>query len=99
MCKFFLILLLVIPGFAVAQNNWSALQIGVQRSWHGTGDLPGFTVDAGYNHSFNRRIDLLLGITTTIHYGDIGIPTIPHDKRLHFTTSGVQLTSLIEVAL
>jgi hypothetical protein len=99
MKKLSILFFLLSPFIGFSQYNWSALQLGVQRSWHGTGDLPGFTVDMGYDHSFNRRIDLFSGITTTIHYGDIDLPTIPQDKRLHFTTAGVQLTSLIQLAL
>ena len=99
MYKITLWLALLISNHGFTQQKWSSLQLGVQRSFHGTGDLSGVAVDAGYDHSFDRKWDLYGGITSTIHSRKFVFSSLPPDKTLNFTTAGIQLTSLIQWAL
>lgn len=94
-------------NFAFAQSN-GALQFTISQSTHGTGDLKGYSFDLSYDHSMKKRLDWTNGLTTTIHSGhDSGGFTVtlpnqppivvnPETKRfLHYTTAGVQLTSVL----
>ncbi len=99
MNKITLLFALLISNCCFTQQNWSALQLGVQRSFHGTGDFGGVAVDAGYDHSFNRKMDLYGGITSTVHSRKITFTSLPPDKTLNFTTAGIQLTSMIQWAV
>lgn len=93
---------------AFSQEN-HALQLSAGRSFHGTGDLPGLSLDVAYDHSFLKRLDLTTGLTTTIHSDKDRFPTItfilpdqttqtlqaPDRGMLRYTTAGVQLTSVL----
>jgi hypothetical protein len=104
---------LFLLAFAVLQAAFSqenhALQLSAGRSFHGTGDLPGLSLDVAYDHSFLKRLDLTTGLTTTIHSGKDRSPEFtfilpdqttqtfktPDRGMLRYTTAGVQLTSVL----
>lgn len=100
---FVLILLLASRGFS--QKKIRSIQLCAGKSWHGTGDLKGFSVDVLYNQHITKKVDFSAGLTSTIHYGKDGgfnslFPGISPDERLiRFTTAGIQLSSLINYSV
>lgn len=92
-------------NLSFAQNKISSLQLSIGKSWHGTGDLNGIIVEAAYENYFIKRLSFSNALTTTIHYKrDKGfndlIPNIsPANRLLHFTTAGLQTTSLLHYTI
>lgn len=83
-----------------AQMTDHSIQVSGGYSMHGTGDLPGFVAEVGYDHVFSKRFDWSNALTTTIHSGKdllFAYPNSPSpgaDRGLNFTTAGFQLTSM-----
>ncbi|MCC6724222.1 MAG: hypothetical protein IT258_06890 [Saprospiraceae bacterium] len=104
------LLLAFLASSAFAQTK-DALQLTVSRSSHGTGDLLGYSFDLSLDHPISRRFDWTNGLTTTIHSGkDDGVvftfmlpnqpPVVisPNPRNyLHYTTTGVQITSVLNL--
>lgn len=77
-----------------------SIQLSGGYSTHGTGDMPGFSAEVGYDHVFNKRFDMTHALTTTIHsskdalFGTPDPSLPPRDMGLNFTTAGIQITSM-----
>ncbi len=85
-----------------SQNNSKhlnkSLQLDFSRSKHGTGDLPGFSINTDYKKYFKKRLSFSIGLGATIHDGSFPIfYTDPNgntiDASFRYNTDGLQLTS------
>jgi hypothetical protein len=90
----------LIPNTSTAQLTNHSIQLSAGFSTHGTGDLPGFSTDVGYDHVFNKRFDMTNSLTTTIHSGRDELLSVPNQwgttevRGINWTVAGLQITSM-----
>lgn len=93
MAKKFLISQLLLVSFISSiksQDISQSILMSAGRSFHGTGDLPGFLIDFGYQKFHNKRYGYEISFISSFHYGNWTNDALPKNEQLYFVTAGFQ---------
>jgi len=106
--KYLLLLFFIfINGKLLSQHNSellnNSLQLDIARSKHGTGDSPGFIMNAEYKKYFRQRLSFSIGLGATINDGSVPIFYTDQngnniDASIRYNTDGLQLSSKLGIS-
>lgn len=99
---FYLSILILFSTQLNAQQK-RQISLDFSRSFHGTGDMRGLGLSAEYGKFVTKRLEITTGFTTNIHHDEfpvfINFNGKIQDASLRFTTAGIQLSSLANLAI
>lgn len=74
----------------MGQDKSKNLIFSIGRSFHGTGDLTGFSFDIGYQKFPRKTFGYEVSFVSTFHFRGSEDDFLPSNEQLYFVTSGFQ---------